>query len=75
MGKADIDRYRAYLKNDAVSTQTGHSLSASTINLYLAALSSFYNYAFSLDLLYINPVDGVVRMPVSPYEKGALVTR
>ena len=70
VSKHDVDRYRAYLKNDAISQRTGLALSASTINLYLAALSSFYTYALEQGLLDINPVDGVVRMSVSPYEKA-----
>lgn len=68
--KSDVDRYRHYLKNDAISTRTKKSLSATTINLYLAALSSFYTYALQENLLLYNPVDGVKRMPVSPYEKA-----
>ncbi|MGB1286358.1 MAG: tyrosine-type recombinase/integrase [Aggregatilineales bacterium] len=68
--KGDVDHYRAYLKNDAVSTRTKKALSGTTINLYLAALSSFYKYALEQEWLLLNPVDGVVRMPVSPYEKA-----
>jgi integrase/recombinase XerC len=68
--KTDTDRYRHYLKNDAISTRTKKSLSAPTINLYLAALSSLYTYALAENLLLYNPVDGVRRMPVSPYEKA-----
>lgn len=68
--KADVDRYRHYLRNEAISTRTKKSLSATTINLYLAALSSFYKYALENDVLDYNPVDGVKRMPVSPYEKA-----
>jgi hypothetical protein len=33
ISKSDVDRYRYYLKNDAVSTRTKKSLSAPTINL------------------------------------------
>lgn len=68
--KADVDRYRHYLRNDVISTRTKKTLSATTINLYLAALSSFYKFALENDLLDYNPVDGVKRMPVSPYEKA-----
>ena len=68
--RQDVNRYRQYLKETAVSKQTGKSLSGATINLYLAALSSFYTFALEHDWVLANPVDGVTRMPISPYEKA-----
>ena len=68
--RQDVNRYRQYLKETAISKQTGKSLSGATINLYLAALSSFYTFALEHDWVLANPVDGVTRMPISPYEKA-----
>jgi integrase len=46
------------------------TLSDASINLYLSALSSFFNSGIERGLLKENPVDGIKRNSVSPYGRA-----
>jgi integrase len=63
---AHAERWAAHLAS---------SLANSTVNLKLAALSSFYNYAHrKFDLVRRNPFAAVDRVKVTPYEKALYPT-
>jgi integrase/recombinase XerC len=49
-------------------------LSDASINLYLSALSSFFNSGIENGLLKTNPVDGVKRHSVSPYGRATYLS-
>jgi integrase/recombinase XerC len=62
VNQSDVIAYRSSLE--------AKTLTQSTINLHLSALSSFFNFAKSRGLREDNPVDGVTRKSVSPYGRA-----
>lgn len=63
--QSDVLRYRHALE------QAGYD--ATTINLRLAGLSSFYRFAVGRGLCADNPCDGVKRKAVNPYGKATFL--
>lgn len=63
----DVIRYKLYLDNE-------RGLSQASINLKLSALSSYFAVLSERGLVQVNPVDGVKRRNVNPYNKAAVLT-
>lgn len=66
---SDALAYRVYLEQTP-RPKTHQPYSASSINQQLAALSSFCVYAFTRQLIPLNPFHGVKRKPIHPYGKA-----
>lgn len=83
VNKLDIIDWRDHLEQkremmrqakDGTSYYKKAILSDSSINLYLSALSSFYNFAQERGLVEANPTDGVKRHKVNPYGKATFLS-
>lgn len=74
----DVINWRDYLANERQIIRDGSvinkTVSDATINLYLSALSSFYNFAIARGLVSNNPVVGVKRHPVNPYGRATYLS-
>lgn len=77
--KLDVIDWRDFLQNkrevvrrakDGSSYFEKATLSDTSINLYLSAVSSFYNFAQERHLVEENPTDGVKRHSINPYGKA-----
>jgi integrase/recombinase XerC len=67
--QSDVLAFRHWLETTPSAT-TGQPYSLSTINLHLAALSSFYAFACQRGLRPDNPCIGIKRKPINPYGKA-----
>jgi integrase len=78
----DIIEWRDFLANQRELPREGKDgvyyddarLSDASINLYLSAVSSFFNSGIERGLMKENPVDGIKRTSVSPYGRATYLS-